>query len=123
MITFLENYSLKSDSRGFMKGLINQGSWKELNLFFTKASQIRGNHYHKKTDEFFIILRGKIEIEFCKVNLNGESKNPPKKVIVQSGDVFIIWKKTRHIFHILEDTEWINGLSKIMDKKNPDIFT
>lgn len=123
MIKFLENYTQILDSRGFMKGLINQGNWKELNFFFTKSGQIRGNHYHKITDELFIILKGKMEIELTSVNPKCKNNNNSKKVIVKNGDVFIIKKNTRHIFHILEDTEWINGLSKKMDKKNPDIYT
>lgn len=123
MIRFLENYTQILDSRGFMKGLINQGNWKELNFFFTKSGQIRGNHYHKVTEELFIILKGKIEIELTSVNSEGINNNHSKKVIVKNGDVFIIKKNTRHTFHILQDTEWINGLSKKMDKKNPDIYT
>jgi len=75
MIKFLENYTQILDSRGFMKGLINQGNWKELNFFFTKSGQIRGNHYHKITDELFIILKGKMEIELTSVNPKSKNNN------------------------------------------------
>ena len=122
MIVFFENYIVKSDSRGVMKGLINQGCWRELNYFSTKAGQIRGNHYHKNTDELFIILDGKIEIEWESVNSEGKKISHPKTEIVQEGDVFIIRKGTRHKFRILENTNWINGLSQKMDEKNPDLF-
>ena len=105
-----------------MKGLINQGNWKELNYFSTKAGQIRGNHYHKNTEELFIILSGKVEIECVSVNDKGESISTSKTVIAQGGDVFVIRKGTRHTFHILENTSWINGLSQNMDEKRPDIF-
>ena len=122
MIKFFENYIVKSDSRGEMKGLINQGNWKELNYFSTKAGQTRGNHYHKNTDELFIILTGKIEIECIRVNDKGESISNKKTVIAQKGDVFVIRRGTRHTFHILENTNWINGLSQNVDEKNPDFF-
>ena len=93
MIKFFENYIVKSDSRGEMKGLINQGNWKELNYFSTKAGQIRGNHYHKNTEELFIILSGKVEIECVSVNDKGESISTSKTVIAQGGDVFVIRKE------------------------------
>ena len=123
MIIFLKNYIVKEDSRGIMKGLVNQGKWEELNFFSTIAGQIRGNHYHKNTDELFIILKGKIEIEWSKVDLEKGKINNLKKVFVRRGDVFIIKRNTRHIFNIIEDSEWINGLSQKMDKKTPDIYT
>ena len=121
MIIFLKNHIVKEDSRGIMKGLVNQGNWKELNYFSTIAGQIRGNHYHKNTDELFIILEGKIEIEWSKVDLKGETIHNLNKTTVKMGDVFIIKKNIRHIFNILEDSEWINGLSQKMDEIHPDI--
>ena len=121
MINFLKNYVVKEDSRGIMKGLVNQGKWEELNFFSTFAGQVRGNHYHKKTDELFIILKGKIEIEWSKVDLKGETIHNLNKTTVKMGDVFIIKKNIRHIFNILEDSEWINGLSQKMDEIHPDI--
>jgi len=123
MIIFLKNYAHKEDSRGIMKGLVNQGKWEELNFFSTFAGQIRGNHYHKKTDELFIILKGKIEIEWYKVDLRGEKIHDLNKITVKMGDVFIIKRNTRHIFNIIEDSEWINGLSQKMDIKAPDIYS
>jgi oxalate decarboxylase/phosphoglucose isomerase-like protein (cupin superfamily) len=105
-----------------MKGLVSEGSWKELNFFSTKVGQSRGNHYHKNTDELFIVLKGKIEIEWTEVDEDGKNIYDLKKVCVREGDVFIIKRKTRHIFNIIENTEWINGLSQKMDEKNPDIF-
>ena len=106
-----------------MKGLINQGKWEELNFFSTIAGQIRGDHYHKKTDELFIILKGKIEIEWAEVDKEGRKIHDFNKVFVNRGDVFIIKRKTRHIFNIIEDSEWINGLSRKMEKNSPDIYT
>jgi dTDP-4-dehydrorhamnose 3,5-epimerase-like enzyme len=123
MIIFLKSHVVKEDSRGIMKGLINQGKWEELNFFSTVAGQIRGNHYHKKTDELFIILKGKIEIEWAEVDKEGRKIHDLNKVFVNGGDVFIIKRKTRHIFNIIEDSEWINGLSQKMEKNSPDIYT
>jgi len=62
MIKILEPYFLFEDERGFLKGLINFGNWHEINLIYSQANSIRGNHYHKETEEIFIILEGKIKV-------------------------------------------------------------
>ncbi|MAD12206.1 MAG: hypothetical protein CMC04_05740 [Flavobacteriaceae bacterium] len=123
MLTFLKNHFSVSDSRGEMIGLINQGNWQELNLFKTSSNQLRGSHYHKFTDELFIILKGKIKIQLSKVTENGELIGKTKCINVSKGDVFIIPKLTYHIFEIFETTEWINALSIRLDKKNPDMHS
>ena len=122
MIIFLPNYFTKEDDRGKMIGLVNQGSWKELNFFSTKSNQNRGNHYHKKTDELFIILKGRIKIELTRVSDNGKLIGETKSVIIKKGDVFIIPKMIFHSFDIIEESNWINGLSIKMNNKAPDIF-
>jgi dTDP-4-dehydrorhamnose 3,5-epimerase-like enzyme len=122
MIIFLPNYFTKKDARGKMIGLVNEGNWKELNFFSTKPNQKRGNHYHKKTDELFIILKGKIKIELNRVSVNGKLTLDIKSVIVKKGDVFIIPKMIFHSFDIIEESNWINGLSIKMNIKAPDIF-
>ena len=121
MITFLKNHFSVTDSRGKMTGLINQGNWQELNLFKTLPNQLRGSHYHKFTDELFIILKGKIKIHLTKVTEKSELIGKTKYINVSKGDVFIIPKLTYHIFEMIEETEWINALSIRLDKENPDI--
>jgi len=123
MIKYYSNYFKKEDSRGKIIGLIDQGNWKELNYFSTEPSQVRGNHYHKKTDELFIILKGKLKIQLTRVSVNGELEGESKSFTVKQGDVFVIPKMIYHVFNIIEKSEWINGLSLKMDIKFPDIQT
>ena len=122
MIIFLPNYFTKEDARGKMIGLVNEGNWKELNFFSTKPNQIRGNHYHKKTDELFIILKGRIKVELNSVSDSGKLIGVTKSIIITKGDVFIIPKMIFHSFDIIEESNWINGLSLKMNNKAPDIF-
>lgn len=123
MIKHYSNYFKKEDSRGKIIGLIDQGNWKELNYFSTEPGQVRGNHYHKKTDELFIILKGKLKIQLTRVSVNGELEGESKSFTVKQGDVFVIPKMVYHVFNIIEKSEWINGLSLKMDIKFPDIQT
>ena len=122
MIKFLKNYFSINDDRGSIKGLVNRGNWRELNFFETTANQKRGEHYHKLTDELFIILKGKIKIQLSRVSEEGKLVGEKEYYIVSKGDVFIIPKLTFHAFEILEDTKWINGLSVKFDDLKPDIY-
>lgn len=123
MIKFYSNYFKKEDSRGTILGLIDEGNWKELNYFSTEPNQIRGNHYHKKTDELFIILKGKLEIKLTRVSVNDELEGESELFSIKQGDVFVIPKMVYHVFNIVEKSEWINALSLKMDIKFPDIQT
>ena len=122
MIKFLKNYFSINDDRGSIKGLVNRGNWRELNIFETTANQKRGEHYHKLTDELFIILKGKIKIQLSRISEEGKLVGEKEYYIVSKGDVFIIPKLTFHAFEILEDTKWINGLSVKFDDLKPDIY-
>ena len=122
MIKFLKNYFSINDDRGSIKGLVNRGNWRELNFFETTTNQKRGEHYHKLTDELFIILKGKIKIQLSRVSEEGKLVGEKEYYIVTKGDVFIIPKLTFHAFEILEDTNWINGLSVKFDDLKPDIY-
>ncbi len=113
----------KEDRRGKIVGIINQKSWKEINYFETKKNQIRANHYHKLTDELFIVMKGKIKITLTKVLSNGKLNDKSQIYFIKKNDVFVIKKMTHHVFEIQEDSLWYNALTKKMDDKNPDIVS
>lgn len=123
MIKFYKNYFVSEDERGRFVGLINDKNWQEINYFYTKENQIRANHYHKKTDELFIILEGKIKITLTRVLPNGKLDNNSSDYSISKNDVFVIEKMTYHTFEIIEESTWINALSIKMDNDNPDIIS
>lgn len=107
------------DERGHIKGIINQGSWEEINYVFSKKGTIRANHYHKNLKELFIILEGIINIHFFNI------KTPDQIEIktAKKGDVFLFEKEIFHRFEVMEDSIWLNVLSQKIDPNNPDIHT
>ena len=121
MIEFIPSYFKYSDERGSFKGIINIGTWEEINIVCSDANTVRGNHYHSYTDELFFILEGKIKITLQKVLRNKELDFEKKVIEVKEGDVFLIKKNVNHIFEIIEYSRWINILSKKINKKKPDI--
>ena len=121
MLHFVNRYFVHTDERGSIEGLINSGNWKEINLVTSDTGIIRGNHYHKKTNELFIILEGEIKVLTQKIN-QGNPVDEVRENYVKGGDVFIIKPMTNHIFIPLKPSKWINALSEPIDKNNPDFY-
>lgn len=122
MIRFVQPYVTRSDERGSMRGLLDFGSWREANLFFSEAGMTRGNHFHQSTTEAFIMLEGRVAITLQRVSdavLVGQTEI----VEAKAGDVFIIEPQVCHRFEILEPTRWINLLDVKLDDGQPDIHT
>ena len=107
-----------SDSRGNIHGLLNEGAWREMNLIASDAGAIRGGHYHKLTEECFVILSGAILATFRKPGANG--LDSLEEVRFETGDVFIVNPLVEHTFEVREKARWINLLSIPMDAENPD---
>lgn len=120
MIEFIDRYFSHNDERGTLEGLVNFGTWKEINIIDSEPGVERGNHYHKETIELFIILDGEILVTVQKVD-DGKLTGDTEKVKVKEGDVFLIKPMHNHVFSILQKSRWINVLSKHIDDTNKDI--
>lgn len=116
----IEHYFEHTDPRGTIVGLLNTGIWREVNLIASDAGAIRGGHYHKQTEECFLILSGSIRVKFRKPAEFGQDIK--EEVLFQAGDVFIVHPLVEHIFEVLERASWINLLSIPMDAENPDFY-
>lgn len=120
MIEFMRNYFKSEDERGSITGLVNIGTWQEINLVRSDAGVTRGNHFHQTTREGFAILQGRIEVSLQKIT-DERVEGEEKICNVSAGDVFIIESGVNHIFRVKENAIWINFLDNRMDEKNPDI--
>ena len=116
MIRFIKEYFRHSDERGSIRGLINVGTWEELNMIQSDSHTIRGNHYHEQTEELFVIIEGKIKVILQSVDQHVLVGNA-EEYTVNAGDVFIIEKGVHHRFEIMESARWINALAR---RSNPD---
>ena len=50
-----------ADERGLIVQLVHAG-FRQINFIDSKASAVRGGHYHKLNDEAFYIIEGEIEL-------------------------------------------------------------
>ncbi len=120
MIQLLPRYFFHHDDRGSIEGIINQGEWHEINLIVSDAGVMRGNHYHTKIRELFIILEGIIEVTVKKVECD-HLTDEEYTILVRSGDAFIIEPYYLHIFVPKTHSRWLNVLSESIDQTDPDI--
>ena len=121
MIKFIDSYFNHKDDRGSIRGIINKNLWEEVNFITSEKGAKRGGHYHKHTKELFFILEGKIEVITQIINL--DNKLGEKAInIIKKDDIFLIEPYVVHYFNIVEDSKWINVLTKKHDKNNPDMF-
>lgn len=120
MIKICKPYFSSSDTRGELIGLFNCEKWKEVNLISSKSRVYRGGHYHKRTNEGFILISGSIQVEVQKVK-NGKLIGEIEVYNFKKGDFFIIEKFIYHKFYIKTNSVWINLLNNIMDVSLPDI--
>ena len=73
MITFIKPYMEHKDERGIITGLVQGYKWEEVNIIHSKKKAARGQHYHKKMTECFIILSGKIRLHIQSVLKNSRA--------------------------------------------------
>lgn len=110
-------YFYFKDDRGEIRGLIQDMDFEEINYVESEKGAVRGNHYHKETKEAFFIISGKIRIELTDVETREK-----KIFMAEDKDFFIIKPNTMHTFYVLEDSKWLNMLSKSMRGENKDFY-
>lgn|SRR3989338_919942 len=105
------------NERGFLLELVKDGSWKQLSHNFTKAGNKRGNHYHKKTYEFFYVYEGKL-----KLNVENLKTGKKEEHIINEGQCFVVEPYDNHVVEALTDLHLIILLSNAFDENDPDLF-
>jgi dTDP-4-dehydrorhamnose reductase len=109
-------YFYHIDNRGKLLGIFQGLEWQEINYIESIKGSIRGNHYHKETREGFFLIDGKI-----RVTIFDMSKNSKRTFVAKKGDAMVINPSITHTFEMLEDSKWINMLSKPFDGRRKDI--
>ena len=74
---------INSDKRGFIYDIFTKSPKEHCSIVTFKKNSIRGNHYHKISYQFSLILNGKFEIYYSKINKNGNVIGKIKKKLSQ----------------------------------------
>lgn len=103
----VQPYFCYNDQRGKIIGVFQGLKWEEINYIESIKSSVRGNHYHKETSEGIFVVEGKINVTLVDV-----VKNSKRAFVAEKGASLIIYPYTLHSFEMLENSKWINMLSK-----------
>ncbi|MBI2136969.1 cupin domain-containing protein [Candidatus Woesearchaeota archaeon] len=106
-----------SDARGKIESIHSGIPFREMNRFTSEKGAVRGGHYHKESTELIYVVEGKVELEVRDVKTGKTSK-----VVLAKDDCLLIEPYEAHSARMLEDTVWINALTKEYDKSKPDIY-
>jgi dTDP-4-dehydrorhamnose 3,5-epimerase-like enzyme len=114
----VSSYSHYTDDRGSFSGLIRTGNWREVNFIFSKAGSVRGNHYHKKLNEFVFLLTGAAQVEF----VNVIDKKQKMIFDLKAGEGVYIRPYIYHTFVFIQNTEQVCMLDLPFDNEHPDLY-
>jgi dTDP-4-dehydrorhamnose 3,5-epimerase-like enzyme len=99
LIEYLQPDFTFEDDRGSLNQLAHEG-YKQVNVVYSKAGVLRGNHYHKENKEVFYVIRGSF-------NLTVSKKGIEEKYHFGEGQMFLVPPMVMHSFQYLEDTDLI----------------
>ena len=85
---------------GFEKWIVNCEEYCGKLLYFVKGKRCSW-HYHKLKDEVFYIQSGAIMLSYS----DDDDLENAKKVILQKGDRFHVYRGLRHQMYAMQDTE------------------
>ena len=77
------------DSRRSLSQLVT-ADLKQINIYATFKGELLGNHYHKETYEYFLIIKGSFEVD-----ISG------KRYVVKSQDFFVVEPLDKHTLKCL----------------------
>jgi len=86
----------KMDDRGTIVQLAT-GNWKQIKMIFIMKGKSRGGHFHKKNEELFMVINGRMELEI-------PSPDGKRIYIFKNGDSFVVEKGELHTLNALDDT-------------------
>ncbi|MDF2903344.1 MAG: dTDP-4-dehydrorhamnose 3,5 epimerase [Bacillus sp. (in: firmicutes)] len=93
------------DKRGSLKKILMKSQLKENDqieeayLLYSEQGSVRGNHYHKKTLEYFVIVSGK-----AKVAMRNLDTGIFEEIYISSSDNFIL-KVPPNVVHAFKNEE------------------
>ncbi len=91
------------DNRGTITDIFYKEKIDHIAIIRSKKGALRGNHYHKRTTQYMLITKGKLEYWYK----NKNSKNRPKVKVLKIGDLVETPPNEMHALKIIENNEFI----------------
>ena len=109
----------KEDERGWLAELIKDRKFGQVFIVVAKPGTVRGNHYHKRKTEGFLVLEGQAELKLIDVE-TGEDKT-----LALRGDhpVYVVLPPlVAHSLRALSKMMLLITTSEEFDKADPDTY-
>jgi|TARA_B100002003_G_scaffold227600_1_gene235337 dTDP-4-dehydrorhamnose 3,5-epimerase-like enzyme len=87
------------DKRGSISDIFYNTSIQHVAIIKSKPNVLRGDHYHKKTTQWMVMIKGSMEYWYKKLN----SKTKPKMKILKVGDLVETPPNEMHALKIRKD--------------------
>ena len=87
------------DKRGSISDIFYNTSIQHVTIIKSKPNVLRGDHYHKKTTQWMVMIKGSMEYWYKKLN----SKTKPKMKILKVGDLVETPPNEMHALKIRKD--------------------
>lgn len=106
-MNLLEEEYKHEDGRRVLKQLLTRDI-KQINIYEAKKGAILGNHYHKQTDEYFYLIKGKIFYN--------------EERVLESGDFFVVFPQETHVLECCTDVKLMSFLTRPYVQGDTDIW-
>lgn len=107
----------RRDGRGLFVEALNGGPWETLLFGTMKRDAELGHHYHKKTEVFFCLTRGRAEVALVQVE-TGERE----RLLLEAPQGVRLRVNESHAIRFLEESDFIMLKSRPYDPSDPDTF-
>ncbi|MBI2028408.1 MAG: WxcM-like domain-containing protein [Candidatus Levybacteria bacterium] len=108
---------VREDHRGLFVEASNGRSWKTITFGKMKKGAVMGNHYHKKTNALFFIIKGKVKID----NIDVKSRQT-QALSLRDNEGIIFPPFVSHAIHFQESSFFMLCKSKKYNPKDTDTF-
>lgn len=116
----ISNIYKRKDHRGIFVEYANGNTgWKSVNGGFMHKGKILGNHYHKKCQALFFIIKGSAVVRAKDVR---NKKSNIQKIVLRQSQGCTFEPYETHSITFLENSNFLLLKSKKFSEKNKDIF-
>jgi quercetin dioxygenase-like cupin family protein len=107
----------RRDGRGLFVEALNGGPWETLVFGTMKRDAELGHHYHKKTEFFFCLTKGRAEVAI----LHAETRER-ERLLIEAPQGVRLRVNESHAIRFLEDSDFIMLKSQRYDPDDHDTF-
>jgi len=108
----------RSDQRGLFVEIVNEGPWETVIHGSMAKDAVMGNHYHRRTDAFFYLVKGSAEIVIRHVADGRETQ-----FTLAAGQGVFFHPYETHSIRYLEASDFIYLKSHRFRPESPDLVS